>query len=87
MLVWVVRWVLETFEDSKGCFVCIFSDIELVLFDSKFMFSSLTLPVAIGLILFGLEKSWHNQSHRGVVYLFKIQDGVNCKKKFLRNLD
>ena len=68
--------LLETFEDSKDCFVCVFSNYELVLFDSKFVFSSLTLSVAIV-----------NQSHRGVVYLFKFQEDVACKSKFLMDLD
>ena len=48
--------LLETFKDSKDCFVCIFSDIELVLFDSKFIFSSLTLPVAFSLNTFWFRK-------------------------------
>ena len=41
---------------SKDCFVCISSDIELVLFNSKFIFSSLTLPVVFGLNTFWFRK-------------------------------
>ena len=59
VLVWQlgIWWLLETFEDSKNCFVYIFSDIELVIFDAKFIFLSLTLPVAIGLNTFWFQKS------------------------------
>ena len=38
-------WLLEAFEVSKDCFVCILPDIELVLSDSNFVFSSIGLPV------------------------------------------
>ena len=51
-----ISWHFETFEDSKHCFVCIFSDIELVLSNSKFLFSSLKLTVTISLNTFWFRK-------------------------------
>ena len=45
------------------------------------MFSSLTLPAAIG------KKSLDNQTHRGVVYLFQLQEDAACESKFLMDLN
>ena len=62
-----------------------FSDIELVLSEPKFTFSCLILPVAIYLNTFWFRKVL--VSHREVGYLFKLQEGVACKTKFLMSLD
>ena len=68
-----------------------FSDIKLILCDSKFIFLSLTLAAVIGLKTFWKsegETFWHNQSNRGVpvVYLFKLQEDAASKSKLLTDL-
>ena len=40
-------------------------------------------------MLFGFEKCWQSQNHRGIDYLFKLQEeeDIVCKSKLLMDLD
>ena len=69
---WFGIWrLVETFEDNKGCFVCLFHDMRVALY----LFQNLYFHIAhcllvLASILFGFELCCHyNQSHRGMSYL------------------
>ena len=60
----------------------IFSALSWFYLTQNLYFHLLLYLLLLAWILFAFEKSWQNQSHRGVVDLFKLQENVVCKNEF-----
>ena len=83
----MAAWNVWRLKIARIVLFVFFSDIKLILSDSKFIFSSLSLAAIIGLKTFWKsegETFWHNQSHRGVpvVYFFSSRRMLLAKVSF-----
>ena len=82
------RWLPETSEDIKELLCLYFSrHWPGSIWPKIYIFHLLHYQPPLTRVTPGLEKCWHNQSHRGVVYPSKFYEDAVCKSKFLMELN